>query len=339
MLDLLKEYSSISAIAGREDKMREAILEKIKPYADKIDIDPIGNILVFKKGKSTPKAKLMIDAHMDEIGFIITGVTDEGLLRFEKVGGIDDKVIFGRRVAIGNIKGVIGGNAIHNLDKDKTKAVVSASDLYIDIGADSKEQAESLVKIGDGAVFDTEFIDMGEKFSARAIDDRIGCALLTKMIQSELPFDMWFSFSVQEELGTRGAICAAHSISPDFAIVVEATTASDLPNTPSDKQVCRCDEGAVISFMDNRTVYDRTLFEFAQKKARENDIPIQIKSAVTGGNNSGSIHLSGSGVKTLAVSLPCRYIHSAYGVAAKSDLKSMEDFVNAVANAICAGEI
>lgn len=338
MFELLKEYCAVPAISGREEALRKAILKKIKPYADEIKTDALGNLLVFKKGKNRPTKKLLLDAHMDEIGFFITGITDDGFLRFAKVGGIDNKVLFGRRVVIDNIKGVIGGNAMHNLDKEQRKKVLSPDDLVIDIGADSREEAEQFVKIGDHAVFDTEFFDLGEKIAARALDDRFGCAVLTKLIQSKLPFDMWFSFSVQEEIGLRGAKCAAYSVSPDVAIVVEATTASDIADTPIDKQVCRCGSGAVLSFMDNGTVYDRTLFDFALGAAKDNNIPVQVKSAVAGGNNAGAIHVSGSGIKTIAVSLPCRYIHSAYGIAAKSDMQAVSALVEKLAKGICAGD-
>ena len=336
---LLKEYTEIPAVSGDEYKLRERIIEDIKDYATTIQTDALGNLIVFKKGKNTADKKVMLDAHMDEIGLMITSITDEGYLKFVSVGGIDDKVLLGKRVKIGNTSGVIGGCAVHLLDSADKNKVQPMDKLFIDIGATSKADALKSVNIGDTAVFDSDYEEIGSKIAAKALDDRIGCAVLVEMIKSDLNYDMWFSFSVQEEVGCRGAITSAYSINPDFALVIEATTAADLHDTPDDKKVCILGNGAAISFMDNGTLYDKDMYKFIMDKCAENNIKIQLKTAAKGGNNASAIHKSRCGVRTCAISLPCRYIHSQYCVADKSDVSSLKSAVMFSAELLAKGEL
>ena len=338
-MDLLKKYCTIPAVSGDEYKLRNAVIEDIKDYADNITVDPLGNIIVFKKGKNPAKKKVMLDAHMDEIGLIITSVTEKGYLRFDTVGGIDDKVLFGKRVKTRDVNGVIGGCAVHLLDSSKKADVPKYSELYIDIGASSKEEALETVDIGETVVFDTSFEEIGGKIAARALDDRIGCAILVSMIQSELDYDMWFSFSVQEEVGCRGAKVSAYTIDPDFALVIESTTASDLHGVSDDKSVCILGAGAAVSFMDNGTLYDKPLYKFVLDNCRSADIPIQLKTAARGGNDASAIHLSRKGVRTCAISLPCRYIHSQYCVAHKRDVDALRKAVEHSYALLCGGAL
>ncbi len=319
--------------------MREAIIEDIKDFADEYRVDALGNLIVFKKGKEKPLKKIMLDAHMDEIGFMITGIDEGGYLRFNNLGGIDGKVLFGKRVKIGDIYGVIGGAAVHLLDADDRKKVQKNDNLRIDIGAKDKADAERQVKIGDTAVFDTKFEDMGEKIAARGLDDKVGCAVMVKLIQSKLKYDTYFSFSVQEEIGCRGANVTAFSVAPDCAITVESTTAADLYGVPDDKTVCICGKGAALSLMDNGTLYDKTVIHKILENAKENDISAQLKTAVAGGTNASAIHKSRNGVKTVNIALPCRYIHSAYCVAAKSDVESLYELVKMTAESLTNGEL
>ena len=337
MLTLLEKYCGIASPSGSEEKMREAIIDDIKDFADDYKTDALGNLIVFKKGKQTPPKKVMLDAHLDEIGFMITDIDENGYLRFDNLGGIDGKVLFGKRVVINDIYGVIGGAAVHLLSGDERKKVQKNDNLRIDIGAKSKADAEKKVKIGDTAVFDTSFCDMGEKIGARGLDDKVGCAVLVKLIQSELKYDMYFSFSVQEEIGCRGAAVTSYSIAPDCAITVESTTAADLYGVPDDKTVCVCSKGAALSLMDNGTLYDKNLVQSVLENARKNGIAAQLKTAVAGGTNASAIHKSRNGVKTVNIALPCRYIHSAYCVAAKSDIDSLYNLVKLTAEGL-AGE-
>lgn len=312
MLELIKELSTLSGISGRENAVRDYIIDKIKDYAE-YSVDPLGNLIAFKKGKNPAAKKIMIDAHMDEVGFIVTGISSDGLLSVLNVGGIDNRVVMGRSVLVGEqaVTGVFGVKPIHLLEKDEGKSVPKVDTLYIDIGAANKEEAEKHVSLGDVVYFDSDFVEFGDGFiKAKALDDRVGCAILIEMIRSELEYDMWFSFSVQEEIGTRGAQTAAFTIAPDYAIAVETTTAADVSGVKGEKRVCLCGNGGAVSFMDRSTVYSKELFDRAFEIAAEKDIPCQPKTMVAGGNNSGAIHKSRGGVKVLTVSVPCRYLHS-----------------------------
>lgn len=324
MLETVRTLCELNGTSGREEAVRSFILSRIDGKCD-YRVDPLGNILAFKKGKKRAKNTVMLSAHMDEVGFIITYITDDGYLKFDCVGGIDEKVVVGRSVTVGdkNIPGVIGIKAIHLCDSDERDKVPKISQLYIDIGAQSKQQAEEYVAIGDSAYFVSPFIRLSEnKVKAKAIDDRFGCAVMLKMLEDELSYDTHFAFLVQEEVGLRGAGAAAYTIKPDYAIVIESTTAADVAFVSGADRVCRLGEGAVVSFMDRSTVYDRKLFQDAFRLAEENNIAIQTKTAVAGGNDAGAIHKANGGVKTLTVSLPCRYIHSASSVADIRDMDS-----------------
>lgn len=324
MLETLKTLCEMNGTSGREDDVREYILERIEGKC-KIKVDAMGNIIAFKKGKNRAKNKVMISAHMDEVGFIVTYITDEGYLRFDSVGGIDEKVAVGRAVTVGekNIPGVIGIKAIHLTDKADEGKVPEFSSMYIDIGAADKKEAEEYVSIGDSAYFISDFEQIGEnKIKSKALDDRFGCATMIEMIVNGIEYDAYFAFLVQEEVGLRGAGPAAYSIEPDYAIVLEATTAADVAGVKKEDCVCTLSKGAVVSFMDRSTVYNRDLFKRAFVLARENGIACQTKTTVAGGNDAGAIHKSGKGVYTLTVSLPCRYIHSATSVADIDDMEA-----------------
>lgn len=323
MLDMIKELCTLSGISGRENAVRDYIIDKIKDYAE-YSIDPLGNLIVFKKGRKPAKNKVMLDAHMDEVGLIITAITSDGYLKFTKVGGIDTRVMLGRAVKIGEkaVNGVIGIKPVHLVDKGAEADIPKADDLYIDIGAKSKEEASEYVRIGDEAWFAGNFVEFGDGFvKSKALDDRAGCAILIEMIKNDLEYDTWFSFSVQEEIGTRGAQTAAFTVAPDYAIVVETTTAADISGVKDEKRVCICGEGGTVSFMDRSTLYSRELFDKAFEIAEKNAIRCQPKTMVAGGNDAGAIHKSRGGVKVLTVSVPCRYLHSPGCVIKFSDVE------------------
>ncbi len=332
MLKKLRDLCLIDGISGDEGKVRDYIISKIKDKCT-YEVDPMGNILAFKKGKNTPKNKVMLSAHMDEVGFIVTYICDNGFLKFTNVGGIDPKVAVGRAVTVGEnaVKGVIGNKAVHLCNGDDEKTVPKLDKLYIDIGAKNKEEAEKYVTLGDSVHFVSGFVEFGDgKIKAKAIDDRFGCAIMLQMIESELEYDTNFAFLVQEEVGCRGGSAAVFTIRPDYAIVLEATTASDISGVADENRVCVQGGGAVVSFMDRSTVYNRNLFKGAFALAKEKNIPIQTKTTVAGGNDAGAIHKSCSGVYTIAVSLPCRYIHSGTSVGDKRDMQSCYDLAVAL---------
>ncbi len=339
MLDILKDLCLLDGISGREDSVREYIISKIKDKCE-YTVDPMGNVLAYKKGKCEPENKIMLSAHMDEVGFIVTYICDNGFLKFANVGGVESKVISGRAVKVGdkNINGIVGNKAIHLTEGDESVSVPKIDKMYIDIGAKSKEEAEKVVSVGDSVYFKSDFKYFGDnKIKAKAIDDRFGCAIMIKMIEQDLNYSMHFAFLVQEEVGCRGASPAVFSIRPEYSIVLEATTASDIAGVADEDRVCCVDGGAVVSFMDRSTVYNRRLFKRAFALAEEKSIKIQPKTTVAGGNDAGAIHKACEGVYTIAVSLPCRYIHSSTSVASINDMYSCyelalalsEDFANA----------
>lgn len=312
MLETLEALCRLNGISGDENEVREFIISKIKDHCE-YSVDPLGNVIAFKKGRNRSKNKVMVAAHMDEVGMIVTYINESGTLSISPVGGVEASVCIGRTVTVGsgNTNGVIGSKAVHNLSEEERKTPPEFSALYVDIGAESREEAEKYIKLGDSVCFRRDFSKLGNNmFVSKAIDDRAGCAIMLDMIKSDMKYDMYFVFTVQEEIGTRGARTAAFSVAPDFALVLETTTAADIPSVEGAKRVCELGKGAVVSYMDRSSVYDRELYKIAFQTAEENGISVQTKTMIAGGNDGGAIHLSGSGVRTIAVSAPCRYLHS-----------------------------
>lgn len=334
MKQLLKELCSLSAVSGRESEVRNYILEKINGFCE-ASVDPMGNIIAFKKGKKRPSKKLMLDAHMDEVGLMIKSITEDGFLKFETVGGIETSVLLSRSVKIGGVNGIISSKPIHLVGKEEAKKLPSKAELYIDIGAQTRAEAEESVNLGDTAVFADEFEDMGELIKSKAIDDRAGCAVLIELLTEDSEYDFWAVFSTAEEIGCRGAAAAAYTVAPDAAIVLEATTAADIEGVPDSEKVCRLGEGAVVSFMDRGTVYDERLYALAFETAKKASVKVQPKAAVAGGNNASKIHLTRSGIPTAALSVPCRYIHSPSCVADMNDIESVLCLARNMISEIC----
>ena len=309
-IELLERLCCARGISGFEEAVREIILKEIRPYADCVEITPLGNILAFKKGKRRAKTKLMLNAHMDEVGMTVTYIEENGLLRFSTVGGIDRRVLCGKPVTVGeHIPGVIGAKPIHLLTSEEREKAVPVKDLYIDIGALTRQEAEAVVSPGDPVTFDSLFDTTHGMIKSRALDDRAGCVILIDLIKKSLPYDMLFAFVVQEETGLNGSKTAAYIADPEAAIVVESTTAADIAGVPEDKRVCHVGAGPVISFMDRRTIYDRAYYQMAFDAAQETGVSCQTKQAVAGGNDAGAIHVARGGVRTVAVSLPLSLIH------------------------------
>lgn len=335
MKELLKELCLTDGVSGDESAVRELIISKIGDCCE-YSVDPLGNLICFRSGKKSSDKKVMICAHMDEVGFIVTYINSDGTLCFDEVGGVNTTVALGRQVKVGKerIIGVIGSTAVHNLSAEQREKAPKYDGMYIDIGASSKEEAEKYVSLGDCIYFDSEFTEMGSEIKSKAIDDRAGCAMMIRLIQEQPEYDTYFVFNVQEEIGLRGAGASAFTVSPDFAIVLEATTASDIDGVSGAKKVCCLGGGPVVSFMDRRTMYDKELYRLAFDTAAELGIPCQTKTAIAGGNDAGAIHTSGRGVRTMAVSVPCRYLHSASCVINGDDLDSSYKLVKALAERI-----
>ena len=452
MIELMKQLCALPGPSGCEDAVREFVLEKVKPFADEMKTDAIGNIMVFRKGKKALERPVVLCAHMDEVGVIIKKITDDGMLKFGFVGGVDPRVVIGRPVRFGDVQGVIGIKAVHLTTAAERRTMPKTKDLYIDIGAASKAAAEDKVSLGDYGVFDSAVVEFGDGLikakaiddrvgcaallkliedeppidtwfcftvqeevglrgaasmayaldpgfamvlegttaadlavqgvigikavhlttaaerrtmpktkdlyidigaaskaaaedkvslgdygvfdsavvefgdgliKAKAIDDRVGCAALLKLIEDEPPIDTWFCFTVQEEVGLRGAASMAYALDPGFAMVLEGTTAADLAEVEGGKAVCRVRGGVVLPFMDGATIYDAELFELLRNACDKRGIRWQTKTRVAGGTDAGRIHKSRAGVRVCAAAAPVRYIHSPSSVAAVADCEAV----------------
>ncbi len=336
MRELLKKLCTIPAVSGNEENITEFILSEIKDFCD-ARTDATGNIICFKKGKKRPLKKVVLDAHTDEVGLIATSVTSDGFIKFAVVGGIETAVMLCRSVTFENgVKGVIGMKPVHLSSADERKKYPDKDSLYIDIGAASKEEAENLIRPGDTAVFDSTPTPLGEnRLKARALDDRAGVACLILLLKSEAEYDFYATFTVQEEVGTRGAITAAFAVEADVAIALECTTAADLNGISEDKQVCRLGEGPAISFMDKGNYYTKSIFDLAMQSG----LACQAKSYVSGGNNSRAFAQTREGAQTAVISLPCRYIHSPSCVADMRDFENMLPLAKFLTEKIAGGEV
>ena len=326
MLDTVKKLCALSGVSGWEDDVRDYILERALPYADETSTDPMGNLFIFKKGAVTPEAPVMFCAHMDEVGGIVTGITEEGYLRFSFVGGVDRRVVLAKRVTVGPdaVPGVIGMKAIHLTTGEERETVPKLDDLTVDIGACSAEEAGKLVSLGDRIVFDNTVYEFGSGFiKAKALDDRVGCAALLKVLENDLPVDAWFVFTTQEEVGCRGAAAAASRIKPGFGIVLEGTTAADMAGTAKGKEVCFLGRGVVIPFMDKGTIYAPETWKFVTDTAEKNGIPWQTKGMIAGGTDASAIQRRGPGARVITMSAPLRNIHSPASIGLISDLELM----------------
>lgn len=334
MVEKLREICELNGSSGDEARVRNYIMNNIHP--DEMSVDNLGNLIVFKKGKKSSKNCVMFAAHMDEVGFMITDIDNEGFLSFGAVGGINPEVVIGRGVVLeSGVRGVVGTKAVHQQSADERKYFPDMSDLYIDIGACSAEEAGKYVGRGSYAYFDTDFFEFGDGYvKGKALDDRAGCLALIDIINGEPEYDAWYVFTVQEEVGTRGAKAVVETIDPDIAIILETTTACDIAGVSGARKVCELGKGAVVSYMDRGTVYDRELYALAFDVAKKNSIPVQTKTLIAGGNDSGAIHVGSGGVRTCTFSVPCRYLHSPSCVIKLSDFKAVKSLAEEMLSAV-----
>ena len=325
-LENLKALCALDGVSGDEDRVRDFIRRQAEPWAETVRTDALGNLIVHKRGRKPAGNKLLLCAHMDEVGLIVTRATEDGFLRFDFVGGVDRRVALGKPVVLGpnKIPGVIGMKAIHMLSAEERKKVPKTEALYLDIGAADKEEALSKVPLGTYGSFVGEPEELGDGLlKAKAIDDRVGCAILLELLKEDLPLDVTFAFTAQEEVGTRGAFGAAFSVTPEAALVLETTTAADLPGVEGARRVCAPGKGPVISYMDGGTIYDRSLFETLRRLAEERQIPWQVKEYIAGGNDARTIQRSKAGVRVAALSAAVRYLHAPASVGSLSDFEDM----------------
>lgn len=324
MLELIQKLCALPGPSGCENAVRDYISQEAEPFAHEMITDPMGNLMILRKGKRKPDKTVMLAAHMDEVGVIVKRITEEGMIQFGFVGGVDPRVVIGRRVLFGDVKGVVGIKAVHLTRASERKTMPHLDELYIDVGATTKAAAEEKVSLGDYGVFDSDAVQFGDGLlKAKAIDDRLGCAVLLTLLKEEPAVDTWFCFTVQEEVGTRGSTIASYRIEPDICLVVEGTTASDLAEVPEHKQVCALRSGPVIPFMDRGTIYDAKLFDLLRNTADRLGMPWQTKHMIAGGTDAAAIHKSRAGTRVVGVAAAVRYIHSPVSVASIEDMEGV----------------
>ncbi len=307
----------MAGVSGDEARVRDYIRQKIGKKATEVIEVPYGNLIV-TKGRSR-RPRVMLAAHMDEVGLMITGIEKSGLLRFHAIG-IMSHVLIAKRVFIGKnrVCGVIGHKPIHLTKDEEMKKSMKTKSLFIDIGVDSKEAASKLVTVGDYAVFDTEFRENGDLISGKAFDNRVGCHILLQLIESDLP--VYYAFTVQEEVGLRGAGIAAYRMKPDIALAIDTTSSGEWPEEKDVPQYPVVGMGPAITVADRRVICDPKIVALLRKTAEENGIPYQVKRPMVGGTDAGTMHLVREGVRTGVIAVPARYIHSPLAVASKKDI-------------------
>ena len=328
-IKLLEKLCNAVAVSGDEGEVRKLVLEEVKPLADEVKVDALGNVLATKRGTGGNRPRVMLDAHMDEIGFMIVADDGEGLFQFETVGGIDTRHLLGKQVLVGkdHLPGVIGVKPIHLLEADEYTRKVSLDSLRIDLGPGGK------AKIGERATFATKFQRVGPSILSKAIDDRIGVAILIELLKhAPANVDLCLSFSVQEEIGLRGAKVAAHFFDPDLAFAIDSTPAHDLPTHDGGENISyntRLGLGPAIYITHGSPLHDPRLVRFLQETAEEAGIPYQFRQPGGGGTDSGAIQRTRSGIPTVSVSVPHRYTHSPISISRVDDWKNTLNLIHA----------
>jgi len=332
LIETLAKLSQLDGPSGYEDEARYAIIEDARKHTDEIEIDALGNVYATIRGGGSEGSRLIVDAHMDEVGFIIRYIEERGFLRFEPLGGIEPKILPSKRLRIKGPErscvGTIGSKPPHISSADEATKVTPLSELYIDIGASSAEDVKNLgVSVGSIAAFDEPFRELGYRIMGKAFDDRAGCTIALGVMESlakeKAPMTVVFAFTVQEELGMRGAEVAANHVRPDVGIALETTVAADVPDARPRDWISSLGAGPTIRVIDSSMIAQRPMIEYLKKTAERNSIPYQLQLARAGGTDAGRIHLSGpSGVPTGLISTPCRYLHGPSSILSSTDLRN-----------------
>lgn len=338
---LLEQLSNAFGPAGCEDEVRRLLARMLHKQVDRLDTDALGNLIAFKRGTGPePRLKVMVDAHMDEVGLMVTRIEKSGLLGFRPVGGLEARVLLAKGVLVGEnrLPGVIAAPPIHLTKAEQRQQIIPLEQLVIDIGASSEEEAKGLVNLGDYATFDTRFQSLSEDglrtVKGKAFDDRVGCAIAVMLAEEEYAVDLYLSFSAQEETGLRGARVSAFRIEPDLAFALEGTTCDDAPRKEDVSPTSQLGKGPAITVMDRSFIADRRLVEMLTDLAQAGKIPYQFKQPGVGGTDAGAIHLTRTGVPSVTVSVPCRYIHAPVGMASLSDVDHTVTLMKAALHAL-----
>lgn len=328
-IKLLEKLCNVMSVSGDEGEVRRIVLEEVRPYADEVKVDAMGSVLVRKNGASKNPMRVLLDCHMDEVGFMITNDDGDGFFQFEVVGGIDVRHLVGKQVIVGkdHAIGVIGAKPIHMTTAEERKLAVEADAMRIDLGPEGK------ASLGDRATFATKFRRVGPSIMSKAIDNRIGCAILIELLKNAPKnIELCLAFSVQEEIGLRGATVAAHYFNPDLAIAVDSTPARDLPDFEGRENYTyntKLGLGPAIYMANSSTIDDPRLVKFLEQTAIKNKIPFQFRQPGGGGTDAGAIQQSRSGVPVVSVSVPHRYTHSPISVSRVDDWKNTLNLLHA----------
>lgn len=325
LIENLKALSLANGSSGDEAAVRSVILSLLSEIPDcEATVDGVGNVLVEKRGANRAEKRVMFCARMDEAGFIIRNIDENGFITFECVGKVDPRVVIGRRVLIGDtaVPALVGSKALHMLDKSEDGVLADTDKLYFDIGADSKEQAERRVHIGDRAVFEGSFTEFGDGFvMGKALEGRAGCAALLELLSAPAEYDFCACFAVRKEIQGAGCGSAAFALSPDIAVVVDGAPAGDIPAVSGDKRSCSLGKGVVTAFKDGRTLYDTALCRRISELCEAKEIPLQVKRNLSEYSLGEDIHASKGGVRTICAEYPVRYARTSGAVLKVSDLE------------------
>ena len=323
---LLKTLCETPGAPGFEHQIREVVIEQVKSHVDEISVDNMGNFMAIKRGTENPKGKkVMLAAHMDEIGFIVTHIDDQGFVRFHTLGGFDPKTLTAQRVIIHGkeeVIGVLGTKPIHVMSPEERNKVVKTEDFFIDCGM-PKEEVEKLISIGDPITRERDLIEMGACVNSKSIDNRVSVYVLIEVLKQleQTDIDVYGVFTVQEEVGIRGAQVAAHQINPDFGLAIDTTIAYDLPGAQPHEKVTSLGAGTAIKIMDASTICDPRMVSYLKDVAAENDIKWQPEVLTAGGTDTAGVQRTGKhGSIAGAVSIPTRHLHQVIEMAHKEDI-------------------
>ncbi len=330
-VDLLAEICEVAGTSGFEQRVREIVLREVTSLVDEVTIDNMGNVTAIKKGKDSSK-KVMIGAHMDEIGFIVTHIDKDGFVRFHTLGGFDPKTLTAQRVIVHGKKdliGVMGSKPIHVMTPEERNKVPKTTDYFIDMGM-PKEEVEKYIKVGDPITRDRQLIEMGDCVNCKSIDNRVAVFILIEMFRElkDPAHDVYGVFTVQEEVGIRGATVAAQHIQPDFGFGLDTTIAFDVPGAAEHEKVTQLGKGVAIKIMDSRTICDYRMVQFMKDVADKNEITWQPEILTAGGTDTMAIQqMTAGGSIAGAISIPTRHIHQVIEMAHKQDIRSSIDLL------------
>ncbi len=333
-IELLKTICETPGAPGFEKRIRDFVINTITPLVDEFSVDNMGNLVAVKravKGQVSEK-KVMVAAHLDEIGFIVTHIDDQGFLRFHTLGGFDPKTLTAQRVIVHGKKdlvGVMGSKPIHVMSVEERATLPKTTDFFIDLGM-SKKEVEEIVSVGDAVTRQRELIEMGNCVNCKSIDNRISVYILIEVLKGIhfFPYDFYAVFTVQEEMGARGAVLASHSVNPDFAIALDTTIAYDVPGAKPQEMITQLGKGAAIKLIDSSVISDRRLVAYLKQTATENNITWQTEILTGGNTDAGPMQRSGKlGAIAGAISIPTRHIHQVIEMADKGDIIAVIDLL------------